>query len=127
MILYQIDAGCLTIHVGALPDYVAYGYSGLEECKNRSNRVEIRGRGPIPPGTYKIGPPFTSKKSGPITMRLVPVEGTDTLGRSAFEIHGDSIEHPGMASEGCIVMKREARLRVADRVAAGDDLLTVVP
>lgn len=127
MILYQIDTGCLTIHGGALPDFVAYGYSGLEECKNRSSKVAIHHRGPIPPGVYRISPPRTSKNSGPITMDLTPMSGTDTHGRSAFEIHGDSAEHPGAASHGCIVMNRMTRLQIAKTVAAGDDLLTVVP
>lgn len=127
MLLYQIDTGCLTIHSGALPDYVAYGYSGLEECKNRSAKCHIKGRGPIPPGVYKVSLPRTSKKTGPVVMDLTPMPGTETYGRSALEIHGDSIEHPGKASDGCIAIKREARNRVAAAVAAGDDLLTVVP
>jgi len=125
VVLYQIDAGCLTIHTGALPDYVAYGYSGLEECKNRSAKCDVKGRGPIPPGTYKIGRPFTSKQSGPITMTLTPVEGTDTHGRSGFEMHGDSIEHPGSASHGCIIQDRKTRMKVAAGLDT-EDLLTVV-
>lgn len=127
MLLYQIDAGCLTVHDGALPDFVAYGYSGLEECKNRSSKAAIRGRGPIPPGTYKISPPRTSKQSGPITLDLTPMPGTNTFGRSAFEAHGDSLEHPGAASHGCIVLPKYARLKMVACQAAGDDLLTVVP
>ena len=79
-------------------------YSGEQgKWKNNPDFVGDVGLGPIPPGNYSIGPAFVSGSSGPVTMRLTPQAGTDTHGRSGFEIHGDSISHPGAASHGCIV------------------------
>lgn len=127
MILYQIDTGSLTIHSKTFPDYIAYCYSGLAECKNKSTKVAVEKRGPIPPGTYKIGSAHLSPKSGPLTMNLTPGPGNVTYDRSGFEIHGDSVEHPGQASHGCIVASHAARLKIEAARASGDDILTVIP
>jgi hypothetical protein len=56
-------------------------------------------------------------------MALTPILQTKTYGRSGFLIHGDSIQHPGEASEGCIIMPPDARHRIW---ASGDDSLHVV-
>lgn len=78
-------------------------YSGAPgKWKNNPDFVRDVGRGALPPGDYSIGPAFISAQSGRATMRLTPQAGTDTYGRSGFEIHGDSINHPGAASHGCI-------------------------
>jgi hypothetical protein len=45
------------------------------------------------------------------------------FGRTGFLIHGDSLQHPGRASNGCIILPRPIRDRIA---ASGDDQLTVV-
>lgn len=105
MILYQIDTGCLTIHKSALPEYVAHGYSGLAECKNRSWKVN-GWAGPVPPGTYAIGPP-----SKTLAMQLEP---------GAFQICCED-------GEKRIVLKPAALLEIARVRAMGDDLLIVIP
>jgi hypothetical protein len=43
-------------------------------------------------------------------MDLTPHAGTNTFGRSAFMIHGDTISHP--ASRGCIVLRRSIREQI---------------
>lgn len=92
---------------------VATGYSGAEpDGKNNPNLESLAGIGPIPRGSYTIGAPFNSHQTGPYAMRLTPNEGTDTYGRSDFEMHGDSKEHPGQASHGCIIMPFAIRARV---------------
>jgi hypothetical protein len=50
-------------------------------------------------------------------MALLPCDGTDTLGRAGFLIHGDSVKAPGTASHGCIILPRAIR----DRIAVSED------
>lgn len=103
------------------------GYSGMDiptaMGKNNPAMQDVPDVGPIPEGLWKIGSAFDSQIHGPVCMRLTPAHGTDTFGRSGFLIHGDSFEHPGEASEGCIVLGRMLRLAI---VGSGDDLLQVV-
>jgi type VI secretion system (T6SS) effector TldE1-like protein len=97
---------------------VATGYSGLDvpgglQGKNNPDAENVPNVGPTPRGTYQIGPAFDSNDHGPIVMHLVPEPGTDTLGRSGFLIHGDSVHAPGTASHGCVIMPRPVREAIA--------------
>jgi hypothetical protein len=102
----------------------AHGYSGHGRGKNNAAMQAERDIGPIPQGAYHIGFPHYSERVGPYAMELIPAEETDTFGRFAFFLHGDSATHPGEASDGCIVMSFVARLRVWK---SADRMLTVVP
>ena len=53
-------------------------------------------------------------------MALTPAPDTNTFGRDSFLIHGDSSEHPGAASRGCIILPRNIR----DQIAAAAPLAT---
>lgn len=99
------------------------GYSGAGPGKNNPDMQSVRNVGPIPVGLYRVGPPFDHPLRGPYALRLTPVQGTDTLGRSGFLMHGDSKLKPGTASKGCIIAPRKSREAVA---LSGDDLLKVV-
>ena len=101
---------------------VGQGYSGHGAGRNNPAMQGVRDVGPIPRGRYTIGPPFDTAPSehGPHVMRLMPVPGTDTLGRDGFLMHGDNEKHD--ASEGCIIMPRGVRDAVS---ANGDTDLTV--
>jgi hypothetical protein len=101
---------------------IAIGYSGHDSGKNNPDMQRVPNTGPIPQGRYFIGNPRDSDKVGPFAMPLEPAPETNTFGRSAFMIHGDSIVHPGTASEGCIIMLRDARNQIA---ASGDNELIV--
>ena len=105
-------------------DLVGHGYSGdgpaLADGRNNPAMEAARGRGPIPRGRWRIGPPRDSRRVGPHAMDLTPV-GHDAHGRSAFMIHGDAAGHD--ASRGCIVLSRPLRRRISD---SGDSLLEVV-
>jgi hypothetical protein len=95
------------------PEPVCSGYSGHDAGKNNPDMQDVHDVGPIPQGKYTItGPPFDSPGHGPFVMRLVPDPQNEMFGRSGFLMHGDSIEHPGAASEGCIIMPRAIRERV---------------
>ena len=100
------------------------GYSGWRQGKNHADMEDQPDVGPIPHGVYLIGRPHTSSRHGPHAMTLTPAEGTETYGRFGFLIHGDSIEHPGEASEGCIILALRFRRMIAD---SQEDTLVVQP
>jgi hypothetical protein len=101
---------------------IGVGYSGKGVGKNNPKMEQISKVGPIPTGKYTIGPAYIHPQKGPLTLNLSP-NGHFTHGRSDFLIHGDSCAHPGNASEGCIVLPRNIRNRIA---TSGDTLLEVV-
>lgn len=107
--IYCITGGEL-IHYGKI---VGRGYSGLGDCKNDPLSTHIPNLGPIPSGAYFIGPETIGDEHGPVAMHLIQLSGTETFGRSAFMIHGDSQAHPGRASHGCIVFDRPTRELIA--------------
>jgi len=78
--------------------------------------------GPIPVGTYGIGPPTTL--IGPVTIPLTPLPGTKMFGRNGFYIHGDNSARNNSASEGCIVLPPGPRKKIA---GCGGGTLQVVP
>ena len=98
---------------------IAKGYSGKDKGKDNPAMESVPFVGPIPKGLYTIGSPRDTTSRGPYVLDLTP-KGHNALGRSEFLIHGDSIKNPGKASEGCIIMPRVAREKVAK---SGDTLL----
>jgi len=89
------------------------GYSGSLTNKNNPDREHVRGMGPIPRGTWKIGRTGTSK--GPLTITLLHVGGNAyNRDMRTFRIHGDKrVGIAGFASEGCIIMGNSTRLLVS--------------
>jgi hypothetical protein len=71
-------------------------------------------------GTYTIGAP--TREKGPLTLPLTPAPGNNMHGRDGFLIHGDNPSHPGASSEGCIILPRAARSKIAN---SGDHTLHV--
>ena len=130
--IYSESTGQLT-HVDANGnvDYtVGGGYSGygigLNNPAVQFLKSFARGEpaGPIPEGTYIIGPPHYSPRTGPITMDLRPADLADALGRTHLRMHGDNKKHNHTASSGCIIEGPSVRKRVA---ASQDTCLKVVP
>jgi hypothetical protein len=78
--------------------------------------------GPLPRGEYQIMAPVDTATHGPYVLWLVPNPANQMFGRAGFGIHGDSIEHPGLASEGCICVPRATREAIW---ASGDGILQV--
>lgn len=120
MWLYEQSTGKLSSTESA---FIAFGYSGADAGKNNPTMQSVRDLGPIPQGIYAIGAPFDSIDHGPFAMRLAPDAANEMFGRSGFLMHGDSREHPGCASRGCIILSRDARKTVA---ASGDRELHVL-
>jgi hypothetical protein len=104
--------------------HVATGYSGAGVGKNNPEMQQVHNVGPIPQGDWTIvGPPVNTTEHGPYVLSLKPAGDTNTFGRSGFLMHGDSIQSPGSASEGCIIMPRPVREEVWN---SGDRDLKVV-
>jgi len=103
---------------------LAIGYSGLGIAKNDPSAQHIPNMGPIPCGKYTILEPIDSPSHGPYAMHLVPDTANEMFSRSAFMIHGDSLEHPGAASDGCIIQPKSARMTIWE---SGDHDLQVIP
>lgn len=101
---------------------IAVGYSGSGAGRNNPAMERVSNVGPIPQGRYNVGAPHPHPTKGPVTMALTPV-GHNAQGRTNFLIHGDSIQHPGHASEGCIILDRATRQAIA---VSGDTVLEVV-
>ena|SRR5271165_1808861 len=100
------------------------GYSGAPPFgKNNPSLQNVKDVGPIPCGTYQLTEPFDSTDHGPYVMGLLPASENEMFGRSGFLLHGDSMEHPGQASKGCIVMPKVIRESIWQ---SGDHALQVV-
>jgi hypothetical protein len=105
-------------------EHVARGYSGADEGKNNPEMENVLNVGPIPRGDWNIiGPPVDTRTHGPFVLHLEPRPETKTFGRDGFLMHGDSKEHPGTASQGCIILPRSVREQVW---TSGDPHLEVV-
>lgn len=104
-------------------DWLATGYSGFGEGKGNPTLQNVFNIGPIPQGVYTISSARDTTTHGPVVMPLTPEAGTQTFGRSGFLIHGDSKEHPGCASHGCIILPRIIREHIA---ASTDKQITVI-
>ena len=124
-LIYHITTGLLTGLLAADGTQLdASGYSGHPPHVNDVGAQGLHAQGPIPAGTWKLGEPADHPNLGPLAIPLEPADGTDTFGRDGFFIHGDSIEHPGFASHGCIVLPRDVRQAVA---SSGETFIEVVP
>ena len=104
-------------------DLVAIGYAGHGEGLNNPAMEGVEGVGPLPCGLYLIGAPFDHPRCGPFSMRLTPAPETALFGRAGFLIHVDTPSMDHTASDGCIILGRDVRGRIA---ASGDATLRVV-
>jgi hypothetical protein len=82
------------------------------------------GVGPLPCGKYTIGPLEASHGHlGVNVCALIPYPDNEMFGRSEFYLHGRKSLDDMDASEGCIVLDHEPRMRV---VNSPDKTLLVV-
>jgi hypothetical protein len=108
--IYEQASGKLLAPVTA--EVIAIGYSGRGLGKNNPLMQNVLDRGPIPVGLYHILEPKDSVDHGPYVLGLEPAEANAMFGRTNFLIHGDSRQKPGMASKGCIILPRLARVEI---------------
>lgn len=90
-------------------EHVATGYAGRDAGKNNPDMQNVKGIGPLPRGVYYAAVPANDPVVGQYAMRLTPSVNNEMFNRNSFFMHGDSSEHPGLASHGCIVLPRAVR------------------
>jgi hypothetical protein len=122
-LIYEQATGRMLISQNGHYDTLAVGYSGSlsRHARNDPDQQCVVRAGPVPRGLYRIGAPEIGPS--PYSLRLAPDPSNDMCGRSGFLIHGDSISHPGDASDGCIILTRRERETI---VASGLKNLVVV-
>jgi RHS repeat-associated protein len=75
--------------------------SGRGLCRNNPDCIKTHDQGPIPPGTYGMGPMGgTPNPHNPPRVFLTPLSGTVTFNRGSIEIH----QGGNNSSAGCIVL-----------------------
>jgi hypothetical protein len=119
--IYSQSTGRLTTEIGSL---IGFGYAGYGQGKNNPKMQSVHDVGPLPVGKYFIGEPYVSKNTGPFTIPLNPDPANEMFDRSDFKIHGDTIDAPGTASHGCIIMALKFRQAVH---TCTDKILNVIP
>ena len=92
---------------------IGRGYSGRGVGLNNPEYQFSRNLGPIPVGVWKLGKAQEHPRLGPLAIALEPMMENQTGGRSGFFIHGDNPKGDNSASQGCIVLPRKVRERIA--------------
>ena len=105
---YQQSTGLLTDDDGKV---VAHGWAGRQEGKNNPDMEDVHCTGPLPCGTYSVGPWGGHPPLGPDSTHLTQTSG-ESYGRDGFYIHGPGTVNYGQESKGCIVIPRAERLVV---------------
>lgn len=113
MIIFDRKAGTLT-HEGSPQPFARGIWSGHGQAHNNPAMEKVQKIGPLPAGIYGIG--VLEAQHGHLgrdVMALTPLPGTNTFGRSAFYMHGDSDGDVDFsASEGCIIAPHNIRILV---------------
>ena len=118
--IYEQSTGNLSLNTV----FIGKGYSGIATGLNNPAAQDQPNIGPIPQGTYTIGPAHTPPDHlGPLAMPLYPDPGNTMFGRFGFFMHGDNQLMNNTASNGCIIMSYDIRHQVA---TSNDTVLTVV-
>lgn len=103
---------------------IALGYAGKKgRCRNNPDCQAEKSKGPLPRGRYSIIEQAHARFAKP-AFALLPHDGNEMHGRSAFWIHGDNAT--GDASTGCIVLDRGERSEVKNYIGEGYQTLHVV-
>ena len=126
--VYSQSTGQLThIDSNGNVKIVGTGYAGRDQGVNNPAMQNVRNVGPLPQGTYMIGPQQNNVTvSGTIlrgSLRLTPDPKNQMHGRSGFLIHGDNRIRNQSASLGCPVLTREIRDEIGN---SNDNVFRVV-
>lgn len=110
---------------GQTTDY-GYGYAGRGDGLNSPSAQGRQGIGPLPQGTYTIGPKQNNVTNSGHTlrnsMRLTPLPTNNMFGRAGFLIHGDNRLRNNTASQGCMIFDGDVRDAIG---SSGDPVLRV--
>ena len=103
---------------------VVAGYSGNGQWKDNPASQDVKDHGPLPQGKYagvKLFDPHP--RVGAYAIELEPDPTNEMFGRGGFFLHGDSFDHSGDASDGCIVLPHDARVKFWE---SGDHEIEVI-
>ena len=122
--VYQQSTGQMT-HVDANGDAnnVGNGYAGHGPGVNNPAMQGVKNTGPLPQGTYTIGPQQDNGKLKN-SMRLTPDPTNNMFDRSRFLIHGPHANDHQDSSNGCPIFNKTIRDQIGN---SGDRVLRVVP
>ena len=88
---------------------IVNSYSGAPNFVNDPDQQNVKDKGTIPRGTYKMEPPVKSARTG-WNIGLTPAATNKMFGRHTFQIHGDKIgAAPQTSSNGCIIINKTIR------------------
>lgn len=97
-------------------EIIGVGYAGRGLAKNNPDMQEIHFAGPLPRGWYTLVGPYDHPHLGPLCFNLTSDVTNKMFGRDDFRLHADAIDDPGNASDGCIVMNKTVRTKVASSI-----------
>ena len=109
---FSQSEGTITNAAGQI---VGTGYAGNGDGLNNPAMQDQHGIGPLPQGKYTIGP--LQAQHGALGTNVAPLEphpDNEMYGRSGFFIHGRKSLLDMDASEGCIVLDHDPRMRVME-------------
>jgi hypothetical protein len=105
--VYDISA-----HAVYLPNGVTLeAHSGLGDLKDDPEHVQARNAGATPPAVYDLQP-REQLFHGVRALRMIPADGSDTLGRAGLLVHSFMLG-PNGDSNGCVSIRDYVRFRKA--------------
>jgi len=88
---------------------IVKSYSGAPNFVNDPEQQNVKDKGTIPRGSYKMQPPVKSSRTG-WNIGLTPAATNKMFGRHTFQIHGDKVGAPYQSSSnGCIIINKTIR------------------
>jgi hypothetical protein len=115
----------ITARVVYMPDGTKFeAHSGLGSLLDDSTRIAARNEGPTPPGIYEMKPRERLFHGVP-ALRMTPVEGTDTFGRTGLLVHSYMLG-PNGDSNGCVSVKNYDKFLAAYRSGTVKRLAVVI-
>jgi hypothetical protein len=118
--VYDISA-----RVVYMPDGSTFeAHSGLGNLLDDPAHVDARNAGATPPGTYEMKPRERLFHGVP-ALRMTPVDGSDTFGRTGLLVHSYMLG-PNGDSNGCVSVKNYERFLKAYRDGVVKRLVVVI-
>ena len=92
---------------------IGTGYAGRGKGLNNPDMQGVRGVGPLCCGFYTIGPLEPSHDHLGLNVAELDPDLTNVMhGRSGFYLHGRKSPEDMNASEGCVVLDHEPRMKI---------------
>jgi hypothetical protein len=118
--VYDIAAATVTLPDGTRLE----AHSGVGKMADNARYADQQMRGPTPPGTYKLSM-RESLFHGVEAIRMTPIKGTKTFGRTGFLAHTELLRGRPEQSHGCVAFKDYARFLKAFKKGKVTQLVVV--